>query len=190
MRALLERAEIVSLHVPLSEATRNLIGAPELAMMRPGGILINVARGGLVDIEALHDALSGGHLAAAGLDDLPKEPPVPARRLIQACGGTLRGSPAASWSRHTPPFTRKPATSICGPSPPRSSSTTSATNACETMSIRAGASAPSSDRTERNGCMAAQIYDVAFRALEEAELAAWRRIPAAVASDCRTAPSR
>jgi D-3-phosphoglycerate dehydrogenase len=84
MRALLERAQIVSLHVPLSEATRNLIGAPELAMMQLGGILINVARGGLVDIEALHDALSGGHLAAAGLDVLPREPPVPAPRLIEA----------------------------------------------------------------------------------------------------------
>jgi D-3-phosphoglycerate dehydrogenase len=53
-------------------------------MMQPGGILINVARGGLVDIEALHDALSGGHLAAAGLDVLPREPPVPAPRLIEA----------------------------------------------------------------------------------------------------------
>jgi phosphoglycerate dehydrogenase-like enzyme len=81
---LLQRSDIVSLHVPLSDLTRNIIGAAELAQMKPGSILINVARGGLVDVDALHDALKRGHLAAAGLDVLPKEPPVPAPALIEA----------------------------------------------------------------------------------------------------------
>jgi len=81
---LLGRSDVVSLHVPLSERTRNIIGRPELAAMKPGGILINVARGGLVDVDAVHDALKSGHLAAAGLDVLPKEPPVPAPALIAA----------------------------------------------------------------------------------------------------------
>lgn len=81
---LLSRSDIVSLHVPLSEKTRNLIGKPELALMKPGGILLNIARGGLVDVDAVHDALKSGHLAAAGLDVLPKEPPVPAPPLIAA----------------------------------------------------------------------------------------------------------
>jgi phosphoglycerate dehydrogenase-like enzyme len=81
---LLARSDVVSLHVPLSESTRNIIGAPELAQMKPGSILINVARGGLVDVDALHDALKSGHLAAAGLDVLPKEPPVPSPALVEA----------------------------------------------------------------------------------------------------------
>ena len=81
---LLRRSDIVSLHVPLSAETRNLIGEAELAAMKPGGILINIARGGLVDVDAVHDALKSGHLAAAGLDVLPKEPPFPPPKLIEA----------------------------------------------------------------------------------------------------------
>lgn len=84
---LLRRADIVSLHVPLSEATRNLMGAAQFAAMKPGSIFINIARGGLVDVDALHDALKSGHIAAAGLDVLPKEPPVPAPALIEAWRG-------------------------------------------------------------------------------------------------------
>ena len=83
MDVLLERSDVVSLHVPLSEATRNLMGAVQFSRMRPGSIFINVARGGLVDLEALRDALESGHLDAAGLDVLPNEPPVPTPRLIQ-----------------------------------------------------------------------------------------------------------
>ncbi|KRE16755.1 dehydrogenase [Bosea sp. Root483D1] len=81
---LLRRADIVSLHVPLSDATRNLVGAAQFAAMKPGSIFINIARGGLVDVDALHDALKSGHVAAAGLDVLPKEPPVPTPPLIEA----------------------------------------------------------------------------------------------------------
>ncbi len=81
---LLRRSDIVSLHVPLSGSTRNLMGPEQFAAMKPGSILINIARGGLVDVDALHDALKSGHLAAAGLDVLPKEPPMPAPALIEA----------------------------------------------------------------------------------------------------------
>ncbi|WID98611.1 C-terminal binding protein [Bosea vestrisii] len=81
---LLRRADIVSLHVPLSDATRNLMGTAQFAAMKPGSIFINIARGGLVDVDALHDALKSGHVAAAGLDVLPKEPPVPTPALIEA----------------------------------------------------------------------------------------------------------
>jgi len=88
---LLRRADVVSLHVPLSDDTRNLMGAAQFAAMKPGSIFINIARGGLVDVDALHDALKSGHIAAAGLDVLPKEPPVPTPALIEAWRGN------ASW---------------------------------------------------------------------------------------------
>ncbi|MGE5590774.1 MAG: 2-hydroxyacid dehydrogenase [Bacillota bacterium] len=74
---LLSESDFVSLHVPLTPQTRGLIGRSELARMKPGAILINTARGAVVDEAALHDALAGGHLQAAGLDVYSVEP-VPA----------------------------------------------------------------------------------------------------------------
>jgi len=71
---LLAEADIVSLHVPLVESTRGMIGAPELARMQKGACLINAARGGLVDEAALIDALSSGHLAGAACDVFQLEP--------------------------------------------------------------------------------------------------------------------
>jgi len=71
---LLREAEIVSLHVPLTPATARLIDRQRLGMMRPGAILINTARGGLVDRPALIDALRSGRLGAAGLDVFAAEP--------------------------------------------------------------------------------------------------------------------
>ncbi len=72
---LLTRADIITLHVQLTNETRNLIGAAQIARMKPGARLINVARGGLVDPAALHDGLTSGKLAGAALDVFPKEPP-------------------------------------------------------------------------------------------------------------------
>lgn len=72
--ALLLKGDIVSLHVPLSDDTRNLIDAAALAQMKPGSYLINCARGGLVDEDALADALARGHLAGAALDVYAHEP--------------------------------------------------------------------------------------------------------------------
>jgi phosphoglycerate dehydrogenase-like enzyme len=66
---------VVSLHTPLTEATRGLINRQTLARMRPGSYLINTARGGLVVEADLHEALASGHLAGAGLDVLDPEPP-------------------------------------------------------------------------------------------------------------------
>ena len=80
--ALLAEADIVSLHVPLDAATERMIDRAALARMKPGAILINTARGGLVDPAALADALGTGRLAAAGLDVFAVEPVDPADRLL------------------------------------------------------------------------------------------------------------
>jgi D-3-phosphoglycerate dehydrogenase len=74
---------VVVLHAPLTPETRGLIGAPQLARMRPGGLLVNVSRGGLVDTTAVVDALASGHLGGAALDVLDTEPDVPAGLLAQ-----------------------------------------------------------------------------------------------------------
>ncbi len=73
--AVLERADAVTLHVPLIDQTRGLIGAAELARMKPDAILVNAARGGLVDESALATALREGRLGGAGIDVYEREPP-------------------------------------------------------------------------------------------------------------------
>jgi phosphoglycerate dehydrogenase-like enzyme len=78
---LLAACDIVSLHVPLLASTRGLIGARELALMRPGAILVNTARGGVVDEEALIEALASGRLRAAAIDVFADEPPAGSRLL-------------------------------------------------------------------------------------------------------------
>jgi phosphoglycerate dehydrogenase-like enzyme len=72
---LLAASDIVSLHAPLAASTTGLIGAAELRRMRPGAMLVNTARGGMVDEEALYDALYAGHLGGAALDVFAHEPP-------------------------------------------------------------------------------------------------------------------
>lgn len=72
---LLGACDLLTVHVPLSGATRGLIGARELASMRPGSVLIQTSRGGVVDEAALVDALRSGHLAGAGIDVYESEPP-------------------------------------------------------------------------------------------------------------------
>src|SRR5207249_1121120 len=72
---LLQRADFVTIHVPLVEANRGLIAARELAMMKPAARLINTARGGIVDEAALYQALKGGRPAAAAFDVFEQEPP-------------------------------------------------------------------------------------------------------------------
>jgi lactate dehydrogenase-like 2-hydroxyacid dehydrogenase len=73
---LLRESDYISLHVPLLETTRHLIGAPELALMKPSAILVNTARGAVVDEDALAEALKSGRIRAAGLDVFEREPQV------------------------------------------------------------------------------------------------------------------
>jgi D-3-phosphoglycerate dehydrogenase len=75
LEQLLSRAEVLTLHVPLSDDTRGLIGEAEMARMPKGALLINCARGGVVDETALLEALESGHLAGAALDVFTQEPP-------------------------------------------------------------------------------------------------------------------
>lgn len=76
-------ADIVSLHAPFNAQTRHLIDARRLALMRPTALLVNTARGGLVDLDALATALAAGRLAGAGLDVFEAEPPDPRHPLFQ-----------------------------------------------------------------------------------------------------------
>ena len=71
---LLGHSDVISLHVPETRSTENLIGAEQLAEMSPGSILINASRGTVVDIDALADSLERGHLGGAGIDVFPVEP--------------------------------------------------------------------------------------------------------------------
>lgn len=76
-RAALPEADVVTLHVPLDASTRNMMGEEELTLMKPGSLLINCARGGMVDEPALARALTDGHIAGAGFDVFEHEPLVP-----------------------------------------------------------------------------------------------------------------
>jgi D-3-phosphoglycerate dehydrogenase len=78
---LLARSDVIIVHAPLTPSTHHLIGRRELALMPPGGLLVNVSRGGLVDTTALIAALESGRLGAAGLDVLETEPTVPPELL-------------------------------------------------------------------------------------------------------------
>ena len=93
--ALLSEADVVSLHLPLTADTEALIDRAALARMKPGAILINTARGGLVDQVALVDALRSGRLVAAGLDVFVHEPPDPADALFSLPNVVL--TPHIAW---------------------------------------------------------------------------------------------
>ncbi|MFC7735259.1 phosphoglycerate dehydrogenase [Roseomonas sp. GCM10028921] len=74
LRALLQGSDVVTLHVPETPATHNLIGADEIALMKPGAVLINNARGRVLDLGALREAMESGHLSGAAVDVFPEEP--------------------------------------------------------------------------------------------------------------------
>jgi glycerate dehydrogenase len=95
---LLATSDVVSLHLPLTAQTRHMIGARELATMKPGSILINTARGGLVDEAALAEALTAGTIAGAGFDVLSQEPPVPDNPLLQLRLPNFVLTPHVAWA--------------------------------------------------------------------------------------------
>ncbi len=86
LHELLAAADIVTLHVPLLPETKNLIGARELAAMKPGAVLIQASRGGVVDEAALAAALQAGHLGGAGVDVYSTEPPTADNPLLTLAG--------------------------------------------------------------------------------------------------------
>jgi glycerate dehydrogenase len=94
----LAEADILSLHCPLTDQTRGLIDTAALARMKPGALLINTARGALVDSAALADALREGRIAGAGIDVLPQEPPVDGDPLLDESIPNLIVTPHVAWA--------------------------------------------------------------------------------------------
>jgi glycerate dehydrogenase len=98
LEQVLRTADVVSLHCPLTEATRHLINATTLGWMKPSALLINTSRGPLIDEAALAAALNVGHLAGAGLDVLSSEPPPPDHPLFTAQHCVV--TPHIAWATH------------------------------------------------------------------------------------------
>lgn len=94
----LRSSDVLTLHCPLTDATRSLIGAEELKLMKPTAILINTARGALIDEIALVDALKNGTIAAAGIDVLRVEPPVDSNALLEEKLPNLIVTPHVAWA--------------------------------------------------------------------------------------------
>jgi glycerate dehydrogenase len=98
LEQLLAMADIVSLHCPLTDSTRGLIGERELALMKPDALLINTARGALVDGKPLARALKSGRLGGAGIDVLPQEPPPESDPLLDPDIPNLILTPHVAWA--------------------------------------------------------------------------------------------
>jgi glycerate dehydrogenase len=95
---LLGQVDVLSLHCPLTPATRHLMNAESLARLRVGSLLINTARGALVDPQALLASLQSGHLGGAGIDVLDTEPPVNGHPLLEARLPNLIVTPHIAWA--------------------------------------------------------------------------------------------
>jgi glycerate dehydrogenase len=95
---IVRESNVISLHLPLNEQTRHLIGTAEFERMRPGALLINTARGGLVDEAALLDALRSGRIGGAGFDVLEKEPPAQGHPLLDLDMPNFIMTPHIAWS--------------------------------------------------------------------------------------------
>ena len=95
---LLRTADVLSLHCPLTPATTGMIGRRELALMKPDALLINTARGALIDLEAMVEALKGGDLGGAAIDVLPNEPPKDGSVLFEPGIPNLLVTPHIAWA--------------------------------------------------------------------------------------------
>jgi glycerate dehydrogenase len=96
--AVLATSDIISLHCPLTEETRHMLDAGTLAMMKPGAMIINTARGALIDLEALETALDAGRIGGAGIDVAPVEPPPPGSAILRlARRPNVIVTPHAAW---------------------------------------------------------------------------------------------
>jgi glycerate dehydrogenase len=95
---ILRESDIITLHMPLTPETKNMIGAAEFKKMKPTAILINTARGGLVDEAALAEALKNGTIAGAGFDVLTKEPPKEGNILLDPTIPNLIVTPHVAWA--------------------------------------------------------------------------------------------
>ncbi len=95
---MLPRLDVLSLHCPLTAATRGLMNAARLARMKPDAVLINTARGALVDAPALADALRSGRLGGAGIDVLEREPPPADHPLLDPAIPNLIVTPHVAWA--------------------------------------------------------------------------------------------
>jgi glycerate dehydrogenase len=98
LERVLAESDVISLHMPLTAETRNLIGAAELRRMKPTAILINTARGGLVDERALAEALKAGVIAGAGFDVLTREPPKEGNPLLELRLPNFILTPHVAWA--------------------------------------------------------------------------------------------
>ena len=94
----ISESDVVSLHCPLNDQTRNLLGAAEFERMKPSAIVINTARGGLIDSAALAAALETGSIAGAAIDVLPQEPPTDGDPLLEYKGENLIVTPHIAWA--------------------------------------------------------------------------------------------
>ena len=98
LNKLLPSVDILTLHCPLTDATRGLIGKTEFGLMKDDAILINTARGGIVDESALVEALRNGRIGGAGIDVLSQEPPSAGNPLLQADVPNLIVTPHIAWA--------------------------------------------------------------------------------------------
>jgi glycerate dehydrogenase len=98
LEVLLREADVLSLHCPLTPETANLIGARELALMKPDALLVNTARGGLIDSAALVEALRTGTIGGAAIDVLPQEPPLDGNPLVDPTIPNLILTPHIAWA--------------------------------------------------------------------------------------------
>ena len=96
LETILCESDVITVHTPLVEQTRNLIDAEALEKMKPTAIIINTARGGIVNEQALASALNSGEIAGAGFDVLTSEPPVEGNVLLEA--NNVMITPHSAWS--------------------------------------------------------------------------------------------